>query len=142
MSFAEAIERWKTEGRASLENGRIKFAPARDEPPREVLRRAYQWIVDRAVVCGAPDLSTGTSSYASYVLLPLLTLVTRQRLLIVGAPGRGKTTIATLMALLSGETLSQVRRNTQHGHPQLTTADLLGGPLPGNLVEAKTASDV
>ncbi|MEM9073377.1 MAG: AAA family ATPase, partial [Myxococcota bacterium] len=46
------------------------------------------------------------------------------------------------MALLSGETLSQVRRNTQHGHPQLTTADLLGGPLPGNLVEAKTASDV
>ena len=34
------------------------------------------------------------------------------------------------MALLAGEPLDEVRRSVQHGHPQLTIADLLGSPLP------------
>jgi MoxR-like ATPase len=62
--------------------------------------------------------------------------------LFVGAPGRGKTTIATLMGVLAGEPLSSVRRHTQHGHPQLTIADLLGGPLPRDLVEAQDARHI
>ena len=126
------------------------FARATDEAPRVTLQRAYRWIVERAIVCESPDLVLGApplsrrsatprgDAYASYVLLPLLALVTRQRTLIVGAPGRGKTTLATLMALLAGGKLADVRRFTQHGHPQLTIADLLGSPLPGNLVEAKS----
>jgi len=47
--------------------------------------------------------------------------------------------MATLMALLAGAPLDEVRRGVQHGHPQLTLADLLGGPLPGCLVRAEEA---
>jgi MoxR-like ATPase len=46
------------------------------------------------------------------------------------------------MALLAGAPLDQVRRVVQHGHPQLTLADLLGSPLPGDLVRAERAEDV
>jgi MoxR-like ATPase len=46
------------------------------------------------------------------------------------------------MALLAGAPLDEVRRSVQHGHPQLTLADLLGGPLPGGLVRAEETSDV
>src|SRR5947199_6585824 len=75
-------------------------------------------------------------------LLPLLNLVTCRRLVFVGGPGRGKTTMATLMALLAGAPLDDVRRAIQHGHPQLTLADLLGSPLPGDLVRAEQFDDV
>ena len=81
-------------------------------------------------------------AYASFVLLPLLNLVTARRLVFVGGPGRGKTTMATLMALLAGAGLDDVRRAVQHGHPQLTLADLLGSPLPGDLVRAEQVGDV
>ncbi len=153
MNFAERVQAWK-QGRASAQDGGIVFAPWQGEPPVEILRRAYRWIVEQAIVCDAPDLILGGApstrkgvmsagdAYASYVLLPLLNLVTHQRLLIIGAPGRGKTTLATLMALIAGGELAQIRRDTQHGHPQLTLADLLGSPLPGNLVEAKTIDEV
>jgi hypothetical protein len=47
--------------------------------------------------------------YASFVLLPLLNLVTSRRLVFIGAPGRGKTTMTTLMALLAGTPLEEVR---------------------------------
>ncbi len=56
--------------------------------------------------------------------------------------GRGKTTVATLMALFAGSTPEEVRRSVQHGHPQLALADLLGGPLRGVLVEARESSEV
>jgi MoxR-like ATPase len=116
------------------------------------LRRAYTWIVEQALVCPYLDLELGEPktigrgearidlgriAYASYVLLPLLNLVTSQRLLFVGAPGRGKTTMATIMAALAGIPLEEIRRIVQHGHPQLTTADLLGSPLPSSLVKAE-----
>ncbi len=157
LDAQQLVESWKQQGRARLDGTRIRFAPRSDEPPAEVLRRAYRWIVERGIVCEAPDLQLGAprvlgrqrvalvgteEAYASYVLLPLLNLVTHQRMLIIGAPGRGKTTLATLMALVAGGTLKDVRRDTQHGHPQLTIADLLGSPLPGNLVEAKTPDEV
>lgn len=151
------IAGWRQRGRASAEEGALRFAPVRAENARTKLLRAYEWIVEHAILCETPDMRFGAErtlgrnrtlgvgspeAYASYVLLPLLTLVTGQRLLIVGAPGRGKTTLATLMALLGGAPLSEVRRNTQHGHPQLTLADLLGAPLPGNLVRAREPEQV
>jgi len=118
------------------------------------LRRAYAWIVEQALVCPYLDLELGEPktigkgearvdlgrhAYASYVLFPLLNLVTSQRLLFVGAPGRGKTTMATIMAAVAGLPLEEIRRIVQHGHPQLTTADLLGSPLPSSLVKAEEA---
>ena len=45
--------------------------------------------------------------------------------------------MATLMALLAGIPLDEVRRAVQHGHPQLTIADLLGSPLPSDLIRAE-----
>jgi MoxR-like ATPase len=50
--------------------------------------------------------------------------------------------MATLMALLAGTPLADARRAVQHGHPQLTIADLLGSPLPGELVKAVEPGDV
>src|SRR5262249_5576265 len=68
--------------------------------------------------------------------------ITSRRLVFVGGPGRGKTTMATLMGLLAGASLEEVRRCVQHGHPQLTIADLLGSPLPSELVRAETTREI
>lgn len=121
------------------------------------LRRAYAWITESAVVCPYLDVELGEpltlgrdearielrrASFASYALIPLLNLVTSQRLLFIGAPGRGKTTMATLMALLAGTPLDEVRRLVQHGHPQLTISDLLGSPLPSELIRAEASGEI
>lgn len=121
------------------------------------LRRAYAWITTSAIVCPYHDIELGEpitlgrgdarvelspASYSSYALIPLLNLATSQRLLFVGAPGRGKTTMATLMARLSGTPLDDVRRLVQHGHPQLTISDLLGSPLPSELIRAEHGEDI
>ncbi len=53
----------------------------------------------------------------------------------------GKTSMATLMSLLAGHSLTEVRRSVQHGHPQLTITDLLGSPLPNDLVNATSTSE-
>lgn len=50
--------------------------------------------------------------------------------------------MATLMALLTGYSLDQVRKAVQHGHPQLTIADLLVSPLPSDLINAASTAEI
>ncbi|MBK9578092.1 MAG: AAA family ATPase [Fibrobacterota bacterium] len=127
----------------------------------EKLRRAYFWIVNSAILSPHYDIefNRGPSrefaigdkrtlslptdqSYSSYVLLPLLTFALRRKCLMVGGPGRGKTASAMLMGVLSGMPLKTVKRSMQHGHPQMTVADLLGNPLPADLVGAQSMDDI
>jgi MoxR-like ATPase len=121
-------------------------------------RLAYQWVVENAIHAPYFDIEYGTpvrvgtgeqklwvtdrDSYISFALIPLLTLLTSQRLLLLGSPGRGKTTMATLMALIAGASLKDVRHAVQHGHPQMTHADLLGSPLPSDLVRAEDTNEI
>jgi hypothetical protein len=81
-------------------------------------------------------------SYCSFVLLPLLTFATRAKCLLVGGPGRGKTCSAILMSILAGYSIRDVRRAIQKGQPQMTIADLLGSPLPADLVQAKSLDQI
>ncbi|MGV8042051.1 MAG: AAA family ATPase [Thermoanaerobaculaceae bacterium] len=131
-------------------------------PLDEKLRQAYFWVVNHAIITpyydiefndGTPrsfrfggagtDLRLPTAqSYSSFVLLPLLTFAARKRCLFIGGPGRGKTASAILMALLAGYDLAEVRRAIQHGQPQMTIADLLGNPLPRDLVNAEKPEDI
>lgn len=122
------------------------------------LRSAYRWILEHAILSPYVDVEYGhpaeiaagegrivlheQAGYSSFILLPLLTLVTSRRMVFVGGPGRGKTSVATLMGLLAGYSLPDVRRSIQHGHPQLTVADLLGSPLPSDLVRAETVDQI
>jgi MoxR-like ATPase len=71
-----------------------------------------------------------------------LTFATRRRCVFVGGPGRGKTASAVLMGVLAGYSVRDVRRAMQHGHPQMTVADLLGSPLPAHLVRAESAAEI
>jgi hypothetical protein len=110
------------------------------------LRDAYGWIVSQALVGPVLDLELsdvpptsfhfdgagtdvrlpGDASYASFVLLPLLSLVLRKRCLIVGGPGRGKSACATLMALLAGHSLKDVRaglKAASGGRAEATVSD-------------------
>src|SRR6185295_7776052 len=66
----------------------------------------------------------------------------RKRALFVGGPGRGKTASAVLLGLLAGYSLADIRRAVQHGHPQLTIADLLGTPLPKALIESEDMESI
>jgi MoxR-like ATPase len=128
----------------------------------EKLRLAYFWLVNTAIIspyydieynAGAShqytigDLQTNikfpsAQSYSSFVLFPLLTLVTRKRCLLVGGPGRGKTASAILMGVLAGYSLKEIKRAIQHGQPQMTISDLLGNPLPSDLINAKDMDDI
>jgi len=137
-------------------------AAAGDRALDEKLRQAYFWIVNKAIISphydieyndGAPqNFNVGDSrrlltlpsaqSYSSFVLLPLLTFATRRKCLFIGGPGRGKTASAILMGVLSGASVKEVRRAMQHGHPQMTIADLLGNPLPADLVNAQSMSEI
>jgi len=128
----------------------------------EKLRQAYFWIVNQAIISthydveyhqgpsasytfgdskAVVDLPSG-QSYSSFVLLPLLTFATRRRCLFVGGPGRGKTASAVLMGVLAGYSVRDVRRSMQHGHPQMTIADLLGSPLPADLMKAESSDEI
>jgi MoxR-like ATPase len=128
----------------------------------EKLRQAYFWIVNHAIISPHYDIeyndgpaqsySVGDSrraltlpsaqSYSSFILLPLLTFATRRKCLFVGGPGRGKTASAILMGVLSGASVRDVRRAMQHGHPQMTIADLLGNPLPADLISAQSMDEI
>ncbi len=124
------------------------------------MRQAYWWIVNNAVICPYYDVEYGKAaaplknaagdevvlhdsmSYSSFVLIPMLTLFTCRRALLIGGPGRGKTTSAILMALVGGMTRDDVRRSIQRGHPQLSIADLLGSPLPSDMMKAEDMSQI
>jgi MoxR-like ATPase len=131
-------------------------------PLDEKLRQAYFWIVNHAIISPHYDLeyhagphqsfTFGDSktrvnlpsgqSYSSFVLLPLLNFAVRRRCLLVGGPGRGKTATAILMGVLAGYSLTDVRRAMQHGQPQMTISDLLGNPLPADLVAARSMDEI
>jgi MoxR-like ATPase len=146
---------------ADLYSGPLAEPPAgsaADVAIDEKLRQAYFWIVNHAIINPYYDIEyqDGPSpqypfgdqksvlklpsgqSYSSFVLLPLLNLVARKRCLLVGGPGRGKTASAILMGVLAGYSLQDVKRAIQHGQPQMTITDLLGNPLPGDLVKAES----
>lgn len=128
----------------------------------EKLRKAYFWITNNAIITPFYDIEYNTSpeleflfnnkksrltiptdqSYSSFVLLPLLNLVTRRRCLFIGGPGRGKTASAILMGVLAGYSLKDIKRSIQHGQPQMTISDLLGNPLPSDLVNAKSMDSI
>jgi MoxR-like ATPase len=133
-------------------------APALDEKARQ----AYFWLVNSAIITPYYDIEynekspptyrfggVGTEvrlptaqSYSSFVLLPLLNFAVRKRCLFIGGPGRGKTASAVLMGILAGYPLRELRRAIQHGQPQLTIADLIGNPLPRDLLNAARPEDI
>jgi MoxR-like ATPase len=137
-------------------------AGAEATPLDEKLRQAYFWIVNTAIISPHYDVEynaeppqtfvvgdtkarltlPSAQSYSGYVLLPLLTFATRRKCLFIGGPGRGKTASAILMGVLAGYSVRDVRRAMQHGHPQMTIADLLGMPLPADLVAAERLGDI
>ena len=141
----------------------VAEAPEAGQPALdEKLRQAYFWIVNNAIITPYYDLEFNdrappsfhfggagsdlrlptAQSYSSFVLLPLLNFAVRKRCLFVGGPGRGKTASATLMGLLAGYSVEEIHRSIQHGQPQMTVSDLLGTPLPRDLLEAKSADDI
>lgn len=131
-------------------------------PLDEKLRQAYFWIVNHAIISPHYDIEYNDGphqtftfgdtkakvnlpsgqSYSSFVLLPVLNFAVRRRCLLVGGPGRGKTSSAILMGVLAGYNLKDVKRGIQHGQPQMTISDLLGNPLPADLVNAKSMDDI
>jgi len=128
----------------------------------EKLRQAYFWITNTAIISPFYDIEyedgnsktftfgdskvqvvlPNNQSYSSFVLIPLLTLAVRGKCLIVGGPGRGKTATSILMGLLAGYSKTDVLRAIQHGQPQMTISDLLGHPLPADMVKAEKTSDI
>ncbi|TGN21158.1 ATPase [Leptospira idonii] len=128
----------------------------------EKLRKAYYWITNYAIITPFYDIEYNEKpptrftigdlkteivlpsgqSYSSFVLLPLLTLVVRGKCLLVGGPGRGKTASAILMGVIAGYSLKEIKRAIQHGQPQMTITDLIGNPLPSDLMNAKSTDEI
>ncbi len=149
------------EGRASPDRDRLEVhLSERDgKDLHDKMRQAYWWITNNAVISPYYDIEYGEKlsvkntsgdevmlhdamSYSSFVLMPMLTLFTCRRALMVGGPGRGKTTSAVLMGLIAGMSHEQIRRAIVRGHPQLTVSEMLGSPLPADMMSAEKASDI
>lgn len=158
MNSEELVRNWLG-GRATTEGGdTLRFAPMAECNLSEKFRKAYRWIAESAILSPYSDIEFGNAQrlargehfvnlhdepgYSSFILLPILTLMTGRRMVFVGAPGRGKTSVATLMGMLAGYTLDELRHAIQHGHPQLTILDLLGSPLPSDLMRAHSADEI
>ncbi|MEQ8785345.1 MAG: MoxR family ATPase [Pirellulaceae bacterium] len=158
MDAASLVKQWLG-GRASVDDeGRLQFESPRQMGLAAKARRAYRWIAEQSLLPGSLDMQwdvrqrlahnghviglSERENLSSFILLPLLTLMTSRRMVFVGAPGHGKTTMATVMGLLAGYSLTQIRRAVQHGHPQLTVSDLLGSPLPSDLVRAESTKEI
>ncbi len=149
---------------ADLYRGPVADAQAESAglPLDEKLRQAYFWIVNHAIISPHYDIEyndgpsqslvlgdskarlnlPSAQSYSSFVLMPLLNFAVRRRCLLVGGPGRGKTSSAVLMGVLAGYSVQDVRRAMLHGQPQMTISDLLGNPLPADLVNAQKIDDI
>ena len=149
-----------------LYEGPLTSAPSETQSGQmdldEKMRKAYFWITNEAIITPFYDIEYNDTpprqfkigdnqtvltlpsgqSYSSFVLLPLLNLVVRKRCLLVGGPGRGKTASAVLMGLLGGYTNTEIKRSIQHGQPQMTISDLLGNPLPADLLNAQDMSEI
>ncbi len=130
--------------------------------PDEKARQAYLWIVNNAIISPFYDIEfnkgnpkqvrftgAGTNlslpseqSYSSFVLLPLLNFLLRKRALFIGGPGRGKTASSVLMGLLAGYSIKDLHRAILHGQPQLTVSDMLGTPLPKDLLAANQMEEI
>ncbi len=128
----------------------------------EKLRQAYFWITNNAIISPFYDIEyqEGPSariqlgdhksnivlpsgqSYSSFILLPLLTFAAKRKCLLIGGPGRGKTASAILIGLIAGLNLKDVKRGIQKGQPQMTVADLLGNPVPADLISAQNIGDI
>ena len=133
-------------------------APSLDER----LRQAYFWIVNNAVISPFYDIGFsgdtalsvpvgdagaalelgGDQSYSSNVLLPLLSFAVGGRCLLIGGPGRGKTSLAVVLGVLAGTDPQRVRTAVVQGQPQLTVSDLVGTPLPKDLISAERLDEV
>ncbi len=140
----------------------VSGGPRHDVGLDERLRQAYYWIVNTAVISPYYDIEFSVTppltfslgdagaelslpddaSYSSNVLIPLLTFAVGGRCLLVGGPGRGKTTVAVLMGVMAGTDAADVRRSVQQGQPQLTVSDLVGIPLPKDLIGASRLTDI
>jgi len=145
-------------GPVQVESGDAKTSLPLDEK----LRQAYFWIINHAIISpfydieyneGPPQLFEfgdrgnrvvlpSGQSYCSFVLMPLLTFAVRAKCLLVGGPGRGKTSSAVLMGVLAGYSIRDVRRAIQKGQPQMTIADLIGSPLPSDLIKAQSVDQI
>ena len=131
-------------------------------PLDERLRQAYFWIVNNAVISPFYDIGFsgdtalsvpvgdagaalelgGDQSYSSNVLLPLLSFAVGGRCLLIGGPGRGKTSLAVVLGVLAGTDPQRVRTAVVQGQPQLTVSDLIGTPLPKDLISAERLDEV
>lgn len=131
-------------------------------PLDEKLRQAYFWIINNAIISPHYDIEYNEGpnqsfvfgdsktrvnlpsgqSYSSFILMPLLNFAVRRRCLLIGGPGRGKTASSVLMGVLAGYPLKQVRQAMIHGQPQMTISDLIGSPLPADLVHAQKMEDI
>lgn len=144
------------------EEEQYEVSVLKEESPAEKARKAYYWIINTAIMSPYYDIEfnknppqiykftgTGTDftlptdqSFSSFVLLPILNFLVRKRALFIGGPGRGKTTSAILMGLLAGYPIKELKQAIQHGQPQMTITDLLGNPLPRDLIRAKEMEEV